>query len=242
MNLEPTYQHFGENGVLINWSSKIDSLINDEVLNMDRLISKTFESRIIELVPSYQSLAVYLKEGESASNFIQLLKELPVSETIESQNTKRLLTIPVCYDLQYALDIEALALANKITVKKVIELHTRETYKVYFLGFLPGFPYLGGLNKSLSTPRKSTPRQNIEKGSVAIGGGQTGVYTVDSPGGWNVIGKSPIDFFSTESRFRCLLKPGDLVRFHSISTKTYKRIKTEVVAGTFKVEKEAYYD
>jgi len=238
LNYKPTYQHFGENGVLINWPSKIDSLVNDEVLHFDAFIGEVFGSKIIELVPSYQSLAVYLKEGESVHNFIQLLKELSASETTKPQNVRRLITIPVCYDLKYALDIEELALANKIAVKKVIELHTKEIYKVYFLGFLPGFPYLGGLNKALYTPRKSTPRINIEKGSVAIGGEQTGIYTTDSPGGWNVIGRSPLTFFSCESSLKCLLKPGDFVKFSSISKEKFKKIESEVMQGTFEVEKE----
>ncbi|MFT4670631.1 MAG: inhibitor of KinA [Ulvibacter sp.] len=242
MNLEPTYQHFGENGLLINWPSKIDPIINDEVLRIDNLISKEFGSKIIELVPSYHSLAIYLQEGELISDFIKLLKELPVSETIRPNSIRQLITIPVCYDPAYALDIEDLALANEITTKKVIQLHIKEIYKVYFLGFLPGFPYLGGLDKSLYTARKSKPRKYIEKGSVAIGGKQTGIYTEDSPGGWNIIGKSPLDFFSCENSLRCLLKPGDFVRFSSISKKKYKEIKEEVARGAYEVGKEVHRD
>ena len=242
MKYQPTYQKFGENGVLVTWPSKIDSLINDEVLRLDRLIVKAFKDKIIELVPSYQSLAVYLIEGESVSDFIERLKELPISETRRSQNVKSLITIPVCYESKYALDLEEVASANKITTKKVIQLHTKEIYRVYFLGFLPGFPYLGGLNDSLSMPRKNTPRIHIEKGSVAIGGNQTGIYTVDSPGGWNVIGRSPLAFFSCESSLRCLLKPGDFVRFSSIAEADFKKIETEVTNGTFEVRKEAYHD
>ena len=241
MNYQPTYRHFGENGVLINWPSKIDPLINDEVLRLDILIAKAFGSKIIELVPSYHSLAVYLKEGESVSDFIELLKELPVSESRRSQNVKRLITIPVCYKPKYALDIEELALANKITVREVIRLHTKEIYKVYFLGFLPGFPYLGGLDKSLYTSRESTPRKHIEKGSVAIGGKQTGIYTIDSPGGWNVIGRSPLEFFTCENSLQCLLKPGDFVQFSSISVKKFKIIKSEEASGDFEVGKEVYH-
>ncbi|MFT4849221.1 MAG: inhibitor of KinA [Sediminicola sp.] len=242
MNFQPTYQHFGENGVLINWPSKIDPQINDEVLRLDILITKTFGDRIIELVPSYQSLAVYLKEVESVSNFIELLKELPISEDRRYEKVSRLITIPVCYDPKYGLDIEELALANKITTKKVIQLHTKEIYKVYFLGFLPGFPYLGGLNESLYTPRKNKPRKHITEGSVAIGGEQTGIYTIDSPGGWNVIGRSPLAFFSCESSLRCLLKPGDFVRFSSIDETEFKKIEAEVANDTFQVGKEVYHD
>ncbi len=240
MNLEPTYQHFGENGLLIDWPSKIDTLINDEVLRMDKLISKTFGNKIIELVPSYHSLAIYLKEDERISDFIELLKELPIFSAKKVLKIKNIITIPVCYEPKYALDLDEVAINNGINVKEVIRLHTKETYKVYFLGFLPGFPYLGGLNESLYTSRKSTPRRNIEKGSVAIGGEQTGIYTIDSPGGWNIIGKSPLDFFSSESSLRCLLKPGDFVRFSPISTKKFEKINAEVARGNFEVRKEVY--
>ena len=233
MNHRPTYRSFGENGVLIDWQSKIDSQINDEVLSLDSIITEEFESKIIELVPAYHSLAVYLKEGESPSDFIELLKRLPISDDKNFKNVKRLVTIPVCYDLKYALDIDEVATTNKVTVNEVIRLHTNEIYKVYFLGFLPGFPYLGGLNKSLYTPRKSKPRKNIENGSVAIGGKQTGIYTIDSPGGWNVIGKSPLDFFSCEIALHCLLKPGDYVRFSSISREKFKKNKARSTSWHF---------
>ena len=101
---------------------------------------------------------------------------------------------------------------------------------------------MGGLDEKLFTPRKSTPRKFIEKGSVAIGGKQTGIYTLDSPGGWNIIGRSPIDFFSCEISLQCLLKPGDFVRFTSVSAKKFKKIKTELKAGSYEVGKEAYRD
>jgi inhibitor of KinA len=153
-----------------------------------------------------------------------------------------LITIPVCYEPKYALDLEEVALANKLTTKKVVQLHTKEIYKVYFLGFLPGFPYLGGLDKHLYTPRKSKPRRHIEKGSVAIGGGQTGIYTIDSPGGWNIIGRSPLEFFSCKNSLQCLLKPGNFVRFVSISEKKLKKIEEEIASGTFELRKEVYND
>lgn len=242
MSLKPTYQHFGESGILINWSAKIDPLINEEVLQMDRLIAKTFGEKIIELVPTYHSLAVYLREGENISDFIEILKK--INTTVSGRDVKidNVIIIPVCYESTFAPDMEDVAKLNGLTVKEVIKLHTEGLYKVYFLGFLPGFPYLGGLDEKLFTPRKSTPRKFIEKGSVAIGGKQTGIYTLDSPGGWNIIGRSPIDFFSCEISLQCLLKPGDFVRFTSVSAKKFKKIKTELKAGSYEVGKEAYRD
>ena len=242
MKLKPTYQHFGESGILINWPAKIDPLINDEVMQMDRLIAKTFGDKIIELVPTYHSLAVYLREGENTFDFIQLLKKIAPTGNDRSSKIDNVIIIPVCYESAFAPDLEKVAKLNRLTVKEVINLHTEGLYKVYFLGFLPGFPYLGGLNEKLYTPRKSTPRKFIEKGSVAIGGKQTGIYTLDSPGGWNIIGKSPLDFFSCEVSIQCLLKPGDFVRFMSVSAKKFKKVKTEIEAGNYKVGKEAYRD
>ena len=240
MKIAPTYQHFGHNGALINWPSKIDRRINDEVLQMDSLISGVFGDKIVELVPSYCSLAVYLKAGESVLEFIELLKDFAVSDTLTVKNTNFAITIPVCYEPQYALDLDVVARYNKLTATEVVRIHTNEAYNVFFLGFLPGFPYLGGLSESLHTPRKKTPRQTIEKGSVAIGGKQTGVYTMASPGGWNIIGKSPLDFFSFRDSFQCLLRPGDVVKFDAISGKEYEQIKAAVIKGTFKVGKEVY--
>jgi len=242
MNIKPTYQPFGESGILINWPAKINPLINDEVLQMDHLISKNFGEQIIEVVPAYHSLAVYLKDGENTADFVKLLENIDLTVNGESDRTKNIFIIPVCYEAVFAPDLEEVANFNGLSAKEAIALHTQGLYKVYFLGFLPGFPYLGGLSEKLYTPRKSKPRKNIEKGSVAIGGEQTGIYTLDSPAGWNIIGRSPLNFFSCENSLQCLLKPGYFVRFKRVSAKNYKKIKTEIEAGNYKVEKEAYCD
>ncbi len=118
-------------------------------------------------------------------------------------------------------------------IDEVIALHTAPVYKVYFIGFLPGFLYLGGLSNKLIMPRKITPSLHVEKGSVAIGGNQTGVYSLDSPGGWHVIGKSPVDFFNVSFEKPCFAKPGDCIQFMSISEKKYNDIRTKVNKDCF---------
>ena len=242
MKLKPTYQHFGEGGILINWPARVDPLINDEVLRMDHFIANTFGEKIIELVPSYHSLAVYLKKGESISKFIELLNKTTVTVSDNRRDIDTVIIIPVCYESTFAPDLDVVASKNGLTRKDVIALHTQGLYKVYFLGFLPGFPYLGGLDEKLYTPRKSKPRTFVEKGSVAIGGEQTGIYTQDSPGGWNIIGRSPLEFFSCDTSLHCLLKPGDFVRFISVSAKKYKKIKTDLEKDKNRIGKEGHRD
>jgi inhibitor of KinA len=236
------FQNFGDNGLLINWPAKVDEAINAEVLQMDNILLSTFGKEIIETVPTYHSLAIYVKDKVKLSEFIKKIEKIPRIPLERKAGTKLLVRIPVCYNLRFGLDLKEIAALHKISTSEIIKLHTKEIYKVYFLGFLPGFPYLGGLNKDLCTPRKKLPRKLIEKGSVGIGGGQTGIYTSDSPGGWNIIGKCPLNFFSIAKSSICILKPGDYVKFVSISMKKYHQIEAEVAQGTYILRKEVYRD
>lgn len=133
--------------------------------------------------------------------------------------------IPVCYEEPFALDLERVASENKLSPQQIIELHSQSIYTVYMLGFSPGFPYLGGLAKELITPRLSAPRQEIPAGSVAIGGQQTGIYPYKSPGGWNVVGCTPLNMFDSWREKPSLLQPGDKVKFVPISTAEFELIR-----------------
>ena len=241
MKTEPSYHQFGDHAILIRWAKAINELTNEEVLQLDEFISEKFKKEIIESVPAFHSLAVYLKEGVSVSEFIEKVRATPLVDQRRIPRTKSIITIPVCYEDRYALDIEHIAKFHNLSSTEVIKIHTDSIYKVYFLGFLPGFPYLGGLDERLVTPRKSTPRNFIARGSVAIGGSQSGIYTLDSPGGWNIIGKSPLRFFSSEGSSLSLLHAGDFLRFKSVTRKTYKKIRDEVRGNTYKVEREVHH-
>ncbi len=239
---QPTIKPFGEQAVLIEWKPAIDDKILDNVLKANQLIQQSFKEEVIETVSAYSSIAVFFKKGIKQNDFIeQLTKKLKKAPKIET-SLSRILHIPVCYDSKFALDIETVAKKNELSVKEVIAMHTEQQYKVYFLGFLPGFPYLGGLNKQLHTPRKDTPREKIEAGSVAIGGSQTGVYTTYSPGGWNIIGKSPLSFFSIKNNPPALIQPGDIVQFKQVSKDLFLQIEVEVAAGVYKIEEEVIDD
>jgi inhibitor of KinA len=139
----------------------------------------------------------------------------------------RSLRIPVCYDLAFGIDLKTLARASKLLVDEVIALHTQQTYHVYMLGFLPGFAYMGIVDDKIAIPRLSTPRKHVPAGSVGIAGNQTGIYPVDSPGGWNIIGRTPVKLFDPESESLTVLQPGDEVSFIPISKSVYESFDAE---------------
>lgn len=134
----------------------------------------------------------------------------------------RSVVIPVCYDKTYGIDLEFVANYTNLSVDDVIRYHTSVEYLVYFLGFAPGFPYLGELPEALATPRLSTPRVTVPEGSVAIGGSQTGIYSVASPGGWQIIGRTPLKLFRPLENPPTILEMGDLVRFKPIATEEFQ--------------------
>jgi inhibitor of KinA len=180
-----------------------------------------------ELVPAYHTITIYydpvvLKNGSDPFQTVKLeLESLLASISTNVVVKKRYVEIPVCYEGDFALDINELADANNLTVKEVVQLHTNTVYDVTFIGFAPGFPFLSGLDSRLYFPRKKSPRLKVEQGSVGIAGNQTGIYPLDSPGGWQIIGRTPINLFNVESETPTLLKAGDQVKFYPITQKEY---------------------
>ena len=183
---------------------------------------------IVELAPGYTTIGVFfdplrVKEtGVSADKIFESIAE-QIGEAVSRRTRKttppanRLIEIPVCYDPDFALDLDEVAGRSGLSPKEVVDLHTGASYRVHCVGFTPGFPYLSGLPARLATPRRATPRKEIPAGSVAIGGNQTGVYPIKSPGGWNVIGRTPLRLFDPATNPPALLRAGDYVRFRSVT-------------------------
>jgi inhibitor of KinA len=138
---------------------------------------------------------------------------------------KRLVEIPVCYEAEFALDLEEVSRQAQIDPTKVVDLHCAAQYRVSCIGFTPGFPFLSGLHKQLATPRRSIPRKEIPAGSVAIAGGQTGIYPMKSPGGWNIIGRTPLRLFDPQKSPPALLHAGDRVCFRAITRSEFEALK-----------------
>lgn len=146
--------------------------------------------------------------------------------------------VPVCYDPVFGLDLEEMSKEKHLGISEIVRLHSEAIYKVYFIGFLPGFLYLGGLDHRLHVPRKNTPRQRIAKGAVAIGGEQTGIYPNASPGGWNLIGNSPLPFFNPTVESPCFASAGDGIQFVPIDYKKHQDISKAVQNGAYHIESE----
>lgn len=214
----------GDCALVIHFAKIIHPKLNQHIHALAKQIRIAQAHGITDIVPSYQTLAVfYQPEKLSFQSLIAL---------IESCNTKsnsaafesRKMEIPVCYEYEYAPDIALLAEHCQLSVEQVIELHSQVDYAVYFLGFKPGFAYLGDLDNKLHMLRKATPRLNVPAGSVGIGGAQTGIYPQISPGGWQIIGCTPLRLFEPTKASPCLLQPGDTVRFKPISLQEFKRL------------------
>lgn len=227
--------NFGDHAILIEWPEDLSTDIRREILELDHFIEEQYEEEVLETVPTYHSLAIYLNMGVDVNVFIAELKEIDIIPGRDI-SSRRLVHIPVCYDKEFAPDLNIVASENGLTDEEVIRLHSNGNYRVEFIGFLPGFPYLTGLDERLFTPRLSNPRPRITEGSIGIGGKQTGVYTMESPGGWNIIGRSPIKFFSAHELPPSLLRPGDLVKFRAIDRSTFDKILIQVTQGIYSLE------
>lgn len=224
---------------MIEWPSKIDIKTLEEVILFRERLEKFLVKEIIEIKSAYSSILIsYNTTIDNIYDEILKLKAIYSTQNEVNKSFFRQWKIPVCYDDEFALDLGEISLKNKMSKQDIIALHSQAIYTVFFIGFLPGFLYLGGLNNAIHFPRKAIPRFQIEKGAVAIGGNQTGVYPSQSPGGWNIIGNSPIKFFDVSKSIPCFVKPGDKIQFYPITLKQHKNITALINAGVYQLESE----
>ncbi len=202
----------------------------------------------IETVPAYTFITIYYFPEQitdssiSPSFFVKeyvenLFSQLPTKIIIK----EKIISIPVCYDEAFGYDLEWIAQTKNISKEEIIAMHQQETYHVYMLGFLPGFAYLGEVADAIATPRKSSPRPLIAAGSVGIAGRQTGIYPLDSPGGWNIVGRTPLKLVDLEKENPFLMKAGDKVKFYAISKADFEEIKNQEILNT-EPEAQEYAD
>jgi inhibitor of KinA len=224
----------GDSAITVDFGNCIDETINKEVIARFNQLQQQPLPGMIEAVPAYSSLTVYydvmtLKKKASSHQTVyewmkQQLEERLQQPVQQNQTAERLVNIPVCYDEEFAWDIHHLATIKNISADEVIQCHTSKPYKVYMLGFLPGFPYMGQVDEKITMPRKPQP-VNIVAGSVGIAGKQTGIYPLASPGGWQIIGRTPLKLFDVANEESTLLRAGDTVRFYSITKNEFEEIK-----------------
>jgi inhibitor of KinA len=211
------YSRFSDCSILIEWPAVIDDFMLEKILNFKNYIQNNYNKQNIEVINTYNSiLVIYTLAIDNINDEILTFKAL-FSEQREAVKSESIIwEIPVCYDNEFGLDLEAFSSSKKLSKSEIIRRHSKPIYTVFFIGFLPGFLYLGGLDLGLSLDRKTTPSLNVKKGSVAIGGQQTGIYPQDSPGGWHCIGNSPVELFNSNKNPPCPIKAGDRVKFVSI--------------------------
>ena len=211
----------GDSALVLEFEAVIDPLINGKVHALAAWIGANIDTGIIDLVPAYHTLTVHYQPGHF--HFEELAQRIRLANisALNTDNRSRRIELPVCYDQRLAPDLAELAQYCGINPQSVIDLHSSAEYRVYFLGFKPGFAYLGGLPHALQMPRKDTPRLAVPAGSVGIGGAQTGIYPSSTPGGWQIIGRTPIGLFNLEHSPPSFLQAGDSLHFRAISYDEY---------------------
>ena len=229
-----TYKPFGDLAILIEWPARIDEDIIHDIVAFEKSIAN--DQHVLETIIAYNSLTIRYQFLNSFDRTVLRLKRLYEEKQEELKLESKLWQIPVCYDLKFGLDLKEIAETKNLSVDEVIQLHTAPKYLIYFLGFQPGFLYLGGLNKQVHMPRRANPRLRVEKGSVGIGGEQTGVYPQDSAGGWNILGKSPINFFDMTKPEPCFAKAGDRIQFVSVDLDEFSKIEDLVEKGVYQMK------
>lgn len=236
MNGPSDIKTLGSDMLLLEWPETISKDTFREILAYTQAIGSQLEGEVIECYPAYRSLGVcFDPETTSAGALRQKITMLHIGDHQIDTRTKWLL--PVCYHQDVAVDLEAFAKAKNLTSAEVIQLHTSQVYTVHFFGFLPGFMYLGGLPSALHLPRKAVPSTNISKGAVAIGGGQTGIYPISSPGGWHAIGHCPVPLFDPSKTPPCAIQPGDEIQFEAVDMPILKMLELEIALGTYQPQK-----
>ena len=236
MKFQLTYKLFGRSAILVEWPVNISQEIIQEIISFERQVKEI--DAILDTIIAYNSLLIrYQNPIVDKELTISQLKNKYTASSYVIKQDQFLWEIPVCYDASFGIDLEEIANKKKCSVTDIIRLHTETDYIVYFIGFQPGFLYLGGLHQNLHIPRKSNPRVRVDKGSVGIGGAQTGVYPQNSSGGWNIIGKSPLNFFNMKATNPCFAKSGDRIQFVAVDIHTFYQIEREVINQEFIIKK-----
>jgi inhibitor of KinA len=230
---QPKHKIFliSDSALTIDFGNVINESINLKVLSLFREVQRNPPPGMIEAVPAYSSLTIYYDlfqlrkltaPDKTVFEWISGQLEERLQQSFESKSeATRLITIPVCYETEFAPDIGWLAREKNISVEEVVRIHSSKQYRVYMLGFLPGFSYMGEVDEKISVSRKSQPRP-VAAGSIGIAGKQTGIYPFASPGGWQIIGRTALKLFDAEKEEPTLLKAGDLVQFISIGKNEFE--------------------
>ena len=241
MHQIPQIRPLGEKAILVRFSSEVNEELLNRILALRKLVLSNGVKRKLEVITSYDSLLVVYHDAiEDVYEEAEDLKKLIDEANIEKRINRTLFHIPVCYDEEFGVDLDHISAVKNLEIEEIVALHTSPVYTVYFIGFLPGFLYLGGLDERLQIARRNEPRLRVKRGAVGIGQNQTGIYPQESPGGWQLIGNSPVPLFDKNEDPPCEISAGDKIKFYGVGLKEYEQIEQEVRQGTFQFRKQVY--
>jgi len=214
----------GDSALIVSFGEEIEEGINRKIMALCKRIEKEKINGIVELVPSYRDVCIFYNPLVISIKQIKVELGRFLKESLslnEESEIKNVIEVPVLYGSKVGLDLECVAKYTNLTQEEVIELHSSREYRVYMIGFSPGFAYLGGLSEKLYIPRREIPIPEMPKNSIALGGKQTGILTIPSPSGWWCIGRTPLDFYKINSSISILVKSGDYIKFKAIDEEEY---------------------
>jgi KipI family sensor histidine kinase inhibitor len=238
MTGEVKYLFSGDCALIMEFGNEINPQINSRVRQVVDLLEQANIAGILDWIPTYRSILI--KYNPAVISNHQLVDQLASLENIKDNKELSIpfvTEIPVIYGGAFGPDLEYVANHNNLSVKEVIQIHSERNYLIYMMGFTPGFPYLGGMSERIATPRLKSPRERIAGGSVGIAGNQTGIYPIDSPGGWQLIGKTPVKLFDPEKEEPFLLRAGDYLRFVPVTEEEYSQIELQISLNKYVVKR-----
>lgn len=224
----------GDSSLLVEFGREISPQINGRITAAVQLIKEQHIEGVVDMIPAFCSLLInYDPRVIGYDELKERIKSLVRVDLKTEDRKKRVFEIPVCYGGEYGPDLKNIAEHAGLTEEEVIRIHSSKDYLIYMLGFLPGFTYLGGLDERIHTPRLANPRVKISAGSVGIGGSQTGIYPLDSPGGWQLMGMTPVKTYDPQREVPILVEAGDYIRFVPVSEEEYLHIKELAERGEY---------
>jgi inhibitor of KinA len=233
------FLHSGDTALVVEFGDRVERELSDRVLRLSALIRASNTTGVIETVPTFRSLMVlYEPLAIESANLVSKIEKL-LDESGRQTKPGKLWRIPACYELRYAPDLPEVAQRTGHSAQEIVELHAGVSFHVYMIGFVPGHPYMGDLPNWLALPRRTSPRVRVPAGSIAISGQLSVIYPVENPGGWHLIGATPVPLFDPRAAQPSLLSPGDKVRFDPITANEFNTIRTAVEAGSYSVPSEA---
>jgi inhibitor of KinA len=226
----------GDRALIVEFGDRVDRGLSERVLRLDAVIRSNRPAGIGETVPTFRSLAIYYDPLLTSRAELQRAIEPLLDLGDKPRTGATLWHVPACYEDEFAPDLAEVARLTGLTANKVIALHSGRRFHVYMLGFLPGFAYMGDLPPQLALPRRADPRLRVPAGSISIATSLTAIYPYESPGGWHLIGATPIRMFDPERSEPALFAPGDVVSFQPVDAAAFASIRQAVDTRSYEVE------